>query len=91
MIDWVPVALFFVIGVIFGLHFFFRFRTKQEMHQTIREVLARGDQNGHVIEEVMAGLNPPNADLRRGLIAVAIGFGFVVLGIEVGVRMPLVC
>lgn len=84
MVEWVPIVLFLVVGAVFALGLFLRFRAKQELYRTLRELIANGDQSGLGIEQLIASLNPPDADLRRGLISTAIGLAFIGLAFTIG-------
>ncbi|CAN5215627.1 hypothetical protein BH24PSE2_BH24PSE2_02700 [soil metagenome] len=91
---WVPVVMFISLAVVLSFWLYFRFRVRREFQETVRSAINKGQE---LSPDVLDRLGQPrasgNSDLRRGLIAIAIGaglgaFGFV-LGEEQAVR-PLI-
>lgn len=81
----VPVVLFLSIAAVVGLSFYFRFRTRQELQATIRIALERGESlTPELIERMSSNLNPPDADLRRGLLSLSVGVSFVLFALLLG-------
>lgn len=82
---WVPLSMFIGLAVVFSLVIFFRFRSRQELHLTIRSAIDKGQELSPEIVERLG--NPPVApdrDLRRGLIAVGIAAGIALFGVVLG-------
>ena len=77
----VPVVMFAAIPVIFWLVFYFRYRTRAEMQQTVRLAIEKGNQ---LTPELIAQLGDPepdkNRDLRRGLIWISLAVGLGLCG-----------
>ena len=70
----VPLGLFLMIFAIIGIVMFFRFRTRQELQLTVRAAIESGQNlSAEVLEELMASLDSARNDLRKGVIAIAIG------------------
>lgn len=81
----VPLGLFTMIAVVFGLTVFFRFRTRQELQLTLREAMSSGQpMSADLVEQISRQLENKNADLRKGVIAIAIGVAIFVFGRVLG-------
>ena len=80
--EFIPIALFMVIVIIFWVVSYFRFRSKSEMQQTIRLALEKGTE---LSPELIDRLGEPepgkNRDLRRGLIWMALAIGLALCGV----------
>lgn len=75
----VPVALFISIAVIFGLAYMYRYRTRTELQRTVRAALDKGQElTPELIERLGQPRQTPYTDLRRALIWIAVGLGFMV-------------
>ncbi|HET6628807.1 MAG TPA: DUF6249 domain-containing protein [Woeseiaceae bacterium] len=75
----VPVALFIMLSVIFGLWFMFRYRTRTELQRTVRAALDKGQElTPELIERLGQPRQTPYTDLRKALIWIAVGLGFMV-------------
>ncbi len=79
----IPIVMFAVIGIVLGLFYYFRYRTRTEMQRTVRTALERGQElSPELIDRLGEPRYSPVSDLRRGMIAVALAlalgiFGFV--------------
>lgn len=89
----IPIALFAAITVIVVLYFFFSHRTRAEFQRTVRAAIEQGQQ---LSPELLARLGEwptgRQADLRRGVIAIALGLGIAAFGLLVGeedARQPM--
>lgn len=81
----VPVAFFLTILIPLCLAFYFRYRNRQEVQNTIRAAIDRGQELTPEILERLGQARPTkDQDLRRGAIAVALGAGFAAFGLLVG-------
>ena len=81
----VPLGLFLTIFAIIGTVMFFRFRTRQELQLTVRAAIESGQNlSAEVLEELTASLDSARNDLRKGIIAIAIGLAFVFFSFAVG-------
>lgn len=75
----VPVVLFLSTAVILGLLLMFRHRNQREVQRTLRAAIERGqDTSPEALMQLTAALRPPDADLRRGTISLAIGVGLAI-------------
>ena len=90
----VPIALFTLIGVIVGLTLYYRHRSRTELQTTIRSVVERGEAlSPGLLTTLTASLQPPFADLRKGIVLIALGAGFLVFALvlnEAGAVRPLI-
>ena len=81
----VPVAFFLAIIIPLCLAFYFRYRNGQEVQNTIRAAIDRGQElTPEILERLGQATPPKDRDLRRGVIAVALGAGFAAFGLMVG-------
>jgi hypothetical protein len=79
----IPIVLFICMAVVFAFFFWFRYRSRAEMQQTIRAALDKGQE---LTPEIIDRLGQPkpreDADRRRAVISIAIAiavatFGFI--------------
>lgn len=84
-IELIPITMFVVIGLIAIVFFYFRFRARRELQHTLRAAIDKGME---LTPEVLDRLGDPkpsgNADMRRGVIAIAIGVACAAFGLLVG-------
>ncbi|MEM7218496.1 MAG: DUF6249 domain-containing protein [Pseudomonadota bacterium] len=82
---WVPIVMFLVLGVVLVATAYLRFKARQELQMTLREVLSRGDAaSPELLESLMESLNPPDADLRRGVVSVGVSIAIVIFALVLG-------
>lgn len=78
----IPIVMFTMIGVVLGLYYYFRFRTRAEMQHTVRIAIEKGQE---LSPELVDRLGEPRitADtyLRRGFIALALALGIATFGL----------
>lgn len=86
---WIPIILFGSIAIVTAFWLYFRYRTKQSLQKTVRAAIEKGQD---LSPELLASLGQPkvsgDADLRRGIISVAIGIAFAILALVVSVEEP---
>ena len=80
--EMVPIFMFLGLTVIISLFFWFRFRARGEMQQTIRTAIDKGQE---LTPELVESLGSPqksskDRDLRLALIWLAIAFGIALFG-----------
>jgi hypothetical protein len=82
---WVPIVLFLSIATVLGLWFYFRYRARREVQETVRAAIERGQE---LTPEFLERLGEPGdarqSDLRRGVIAAGIGAGFIAFALILG-------
>jgi uncharacterized protein YqhQ len=79
---YIPIVLFICMAVVFGLFLMFRYRARADMQKTVRSALDKGQELTPELVERLGQPKPaPHADLRRALIWIAVGVGFVVFGL----------
>ncbi len=79
--EMIPIVAVIVIGVIIGLSFYFRHKTRQELQMTVRVAIDHGQElTPEVLEGLADSLNSKFGDLRRGVISIAIGLAILVFG-----------
>lgn len=82
--DWVPIVMFIGLTVVMCSLFWFRFRARSEMQQTIRMALDKGHE---LTPDIIDRLGHPKAgkykDLRLGVIWLALAVGLALVGVAV--------
>jgi len=74
MDELIPIVLFLVIGGTFALAFYFKYKTRHDIQRTVQTAIERGDQlSPEIIESLATSVASPYADLRRGIISLALG------------------
>lgn len=77
----IPIVMFIVLGIVVVLFFWFRYRMRGEMQQTIRTAIDKGQELTPEIVERLGQPKPPrDRDLRRAIIAVAVAVALVIFG-----------
>ena len=72
----VPTAMFASLAFVFGLLFWFRYRARREMQETLRVALEKGqDLTPEIIDRLGHPKAAPDKDLRLGVIWLAIAAG----------------
>jgi len=80
----VPTAMFASLTVVFGLLFWFRYRARREMQETLRVALDKGHElTPEIIDRLGHPKAAPDKDLRLGVIWLAIAAGLVMCGFAV--------
>lgn len=81
----IPITMFAVIGIVLGLFYYFRYRTRAEMQQTVRAALERGQElSPELVDRLAEPRKSAMQDLRRGAIAISIGVGLALFGPVLG-------
>lgn len=68
----VPLAVFGFTFLSIAIIAFFRFREKTQLHETIRDLAEKGQE---LPLNLLEKPKPPNSDLRKGVLLIAIGGG----------------
>ena len=85
--NWIPISLFLVVGVVLCAFLYFRYRARREVQETIRAALGQGEQlTPELFDRLSDAINPRDADLRRGVISVAVAIAVSVFALVVGER-----
>ena len=83
--EWIPIIMFLVLGLVFIVWFYLKFRAKVESQQTIRLALEKGTElSPEFIKQIGEPEPPKDRDLRRGMIWLALGLGLVLLAFGIG-------
>ncbi len=83
---WVPIVMFAGLTVIISLFFWFRFRARSEMQQTIRSAIDKGQELTPELVESLGTSQKRSKyqDLRNGMIWLAVGVGTALFGVAMG-------
>lgn len=81
----VPIVLFSVVPVCIWLVSYFNYRKRLTAHETVRHAIDSGQTiSPELIEKMSLLVDPIRADLRRGVLFIAFGAAFAVLGMMIG-------
>lgn len=80
----IPIASFAMIITIIWLFQHFAYRKRSEAFQTLRLAIEKGQPLTPDALDAMARISSPIADLRRGIVFVAIAAGFASFALIVG-------
>jgi hypothetical protein len=79
--EWVPISMFAGLTVIIVLFFWFRYRTRGDMQQTIRTAIDRGQElSPEIIDRLGHPKAPKDRDLRFALLWLALAIGLALCG-----------
>jgi Ca2+/Na+ antiporter len=83
---WVPIAMFASLAIIVSFFFWFRYRSRSEMQQTIRAAIDKGQELTPDLVESLGQPQRPSKDkdLRYALVWFAVAIGFSALGGAIG-------
>lgn len=77
----IPISLFVCLAVVLIFWAWYRHRTQAGLQETIRTALDKGfELTPEMIESLGQPKPRPHSDLRRSLVALAIGVGFIAFG-----------
>lgn len=80
----VPIVLFSVVPVCIWLVSYFNYRKRLTAHETVRHAIDAGQTvSPELIEKMSLLVDPIRADLRRGVLFIAFGAAFGVLGMMI--------
>lgn len=80
----IPVVLFGATAFVFCVYFWFRFKGRSEMQQTIRIALDKGHElTPEIIDRLGAPKSSKDKDLRLGVIWTAVAAGLVLCGVAI--------
>ena len=83
----VPIAFFGSIAGIVWLVSHYNFKKRLTLHETVRHSVNKGhDLTGEAMEKLALITDPVRADLRRGVLFMAVGIAFGFLGLMVGIE-----
>jgi len=88
MPELIPIFGFMMIIAIVWLFQHFALRKRIEAFQTLRFAIEKGQTVTPETLEAMARMSSPIADLRRGIVFVAIALGFAVFATIIGWNRP---
>lgn len=81
---WIGFAAVVGPAILIGLFFWFRFRAKRDMQDTIRTALDKGqDLTPELIDRLGHPKEPKDKDMRLAVIWLAIAVGLVLIGFAV--------
>lgn len=82
--EFIPISMFLGLTVIISLFFWFRYRARGDLQQTIRTAIDKGQElTPELIDRLGSPPAPKDKDLRLALIWLAIAAGMVLIGFSV--------
>ncbi len=78
----IPISMFVFLGIVLGMAIVYRNRIKESQQKTIRSAIDKGHElTPELIKQIGAPPEPPkDRDLRRALLAIAIGAALFIFG-----------
>ncbi len=78
---WIPIAGILAPAVVVGLLIWFRYRIRQDMQQTIRLALDKGQELSPELVDRLGHPKPTkNKDMRLGVMWLAVALAFAIFG-----------
>lgn len=82
--EWVPIIMFIGLTIVIGLFFWFRYRMRNDMQQTIRTAIDKGQELSPEIVDRLGQPKPHrDRDLRLALIWIALGVALALFGFAI--------
>ena len=80
----VPIVSMMVIGLVLIAFFYFRYKGRVALQETVQRALEKGTELTPELLDRLAGpKNGPDGDLRKGLVWSAVGIAFVLFGLAI--------
>ena len=80
--DLIPIVLFIMLGLVGFSFFFFAFKGKQALHQTLQMAFEKGQSmSPESIEKILQGQKHPQADFKRGVLLVSLAAAIGLYGL----------
>ncbi len=77
----VPTVLFISIAAVFVAAYFFQHRNRRVVYDAIKVAIEKtGQVDAALVEAIIRDKVGPNADLRKGIVLIAISMAFIILG-----------
>ena len=81
----VPIVALLSIATVPVLYFYFRYRSRQESQSTLRAAIERGlELTPELLQQLGEPAQRKDADLRRGVLTMAVGVGLAAFGLLQG-------
>lgn len=78
----IPIAVFIAGAVIIFTIMYFKYKARSDLQVTIRQAIEKGNElTPELLERMSEPKQKTSSDLRRGMIAIAIGIAFALFGI----------
>ncbi len=81
----VPIVALLSVATVPVLYFYFRYRSRQESQSTLRAAIERGlELTPELLQQLGEPAQRKDADLRRGVLTMAVGVGLAAFGLLQG-------
>jgi len=85
----VPIFLFGALVAMMWVFSHYNYKKRHTAHETLRLAVEKGQQVSPELVERMSYLNDPvKSDLRRGILLIAFGVAFIILGLVMPTDEP---
>ena len=82
--EFIPIVLFIMVGIVLVALFWFRYKTRAELQQTVRNALERGvELSPELIDRLGAAKPPKGKDLRLGVIWMSIALALLLCALAI--------
>ena len=80
----IPIVMFLALAGVFWIAYYYKFRSRQELQQTVRTALDKGNELTPELINRLGEPEPgPHSDLRKALVWLALGIGLALCGLAV--------
>ncbi|MEM9404193.1 MAG: DUF6249 domain-containing protein [Pseudomonadota bacterium] len=77
----IPIVSVIIIGLVVIAYFHYRAKNRSQLQTTIQQAIEKGNELTPELIDRLAGPKPgPDRDLRRALVWLALGVGFILFG-----------
>ena len=77
----IPIVLFLTIGSVLFFFFYFNYRSRAQLQETLQRALDRGsDLTPEMLENLARYAVPRSTDFRRGVLLIAFGIAIAIFG-----------
>ena len=80
----IPIVMFIMVGVVLVALFWFRYKARAELQQTVRNALERGvELSPELVDRLGAAKPPKGKDLRLGVIWMSLALALLLCGLAI--------
>ena len=82
--EFIPIVMFIMVGVVLVALFWFRYKARAELQQTVRNALERGiELSPDLVDRLGAAKPPKGKDLRLGVIWMSLALALLLCGLAI--------
>ena len=80
----IPIVFFVCVAAVLALRYKYRLKERMGVQATIREAIDKGQELTPELVRQLGDMRPENADLRRGMISIAVAAAVAIFAFTVG-------